>query len=40
MEALSKCNPHYVRCIKPNDNKRARDWDDHRVSHQVCNIYF
>jgi myosin-1 len=35
MEALSKCNPHYVRCIKPNDNKRARDWDDHRVSHQV-----
>jgi len=35
MTALSKCNPHYVRCIKPNDNKRYHDWDLARVAHQV-----
>jgi len=35
MQTLSACNPHYVRCIKPNDNKRAHDWDSSRVHHQV-----
>ena len=35
MQALSACTPHYVRCIKPNDNKRPRDWDQKRVHHQV-----
>eukprot|EP01118_Nematostelium_gracile_P018761 TRINITY_DN8465_c0_g1_i2.p1 TRINITY_DN8465_c0_g1~~TRINITY_DN8465_c0_g1_i2.p1 ORF type:complete len:613 (-),score=169.45 TRINITY_DN8465_c0_g1_i2:179-1828(-) len=34
MTTLSQCNPHYVRCIKPNDNKRAGDWDEPRVEHQ------
>lgn len=34
MQALSSCNPHYVRCIKPNDNKRPNDWDHARVQHQ------
>jgi len=35
MQALSACSPHYVRCIKPNDNKRSNDWDDPRVRHQA-----
>eukprot|EP01117_Protostelium_nocturnum_P004082 TRINITY_DN1536_c3_g1_i2.p1 TRINITY_DN1536_c3_g1~~TRINITY_DN1536_c3_g1_i2.p1 ORF type:complete len:1084 (-),score=304.60 TRINITY_DN1536_c3_g1_i2:217-3468(-) len=35
MQALSACQPHYIRCIKPNDNKKYHDWDAGRVSHQV-----
>lgn len=35
MAALSACNPHYVRCIKPNANKRANDFDQPLVLHQV-----
>jgi myosin-1 len=35
MDALSKCSPHYIRCIKPNDNKAYHDWDAQRVRHQV-----
>ncbi|CAG0924254.1 unnamed protein product, partial [Notodromas monacha] len=33
--ALMKCTPHYIRCIKPNETKKARDWDDKRALHQV-----
>ncbi|PAV88320.1 hypothetical protein WR25_07567 isoform A [Diploscapter pachys] len=33
--SLMKCTPHYVRCIKPNETKRAGDWDERRVLHQV-----
>ncbi|KAJ3123943.1 Unconventional myosin-Ie [Nowakowskiella sp. JEL0407] len=32
---LMKCTPSYVRCIKPNENKRPKDWDSKRVEHQV-----
>lgn len=32
---LMQCAPHYVRCIKPNETKRSREWDDLRVKHQV-----
>ncbi|KAJ1521026.1 hypothetical protein ONE63_002738 [Megalurothrips usitatus] len=32
---LMRCTPHYVRCIKPNETKRSREWDDLRVKHQV-----
>ncbi|XP_029044083.2 unconventional myosin-Ie-like isoform X3 [Osmia bicornis bicornis] len=32
---LMKCTPHYIRCIKPNETKRPRDWDPVRVKHQV-----
>ncbi|XP_041364734.1 unconventional myosin-Ie-like [Gigantopelta aegis] len=32
---LMKCTPHYIRCIKPNETKRAKDWEDSRVKHQV-----
>jgi len=35
MQALSQCQPHYIRCVKPNDNKRYQDWDAARVQHQV-----
>jgi len=27
---LMKCTPHYIRCIKPNETKRAMDWEDSR----------
>lgn len=33
--ALEACVPHYVRCIKPNDFKRANHYDNERVSHQI-----
>ena len=32
---LMKCAPHYIRCIKPNETKKPRDWDSVRVKHQV-----
>jgi myosin-1 len=35
VDTLMKCTPSYVRCIKPNDTKQARDWDSKRVEHQV-----
>jgi len=35
MKALSSCTPHYVRCIKPNDQKKPRELDKDRVIHQV-----
>eukprot|EP00936_MAST-01D_sp_MAST-1D-sp1_P002156 g2156.t1 len=35
VETLSDCSPHYVRCIKPNDAKRAGLFEADRVKHQV-----
>ncbi|CAD5123549.1 DgyrCDS11887 [Dimorphilus gyrociliatus] len=35
VDALMKCTPHYIRCIKPNESKRARDFEDDRVIHQI-----
>lgn len=35
VETLMKCTPSYIRCIKPNEKKRAREWDGNRVDHQV-----
>jgi len=32
---LTKCTPHYVRCLKPNDQKAANVFDAPRVMHQV-----
>ena len=32
---LTKCQPRYIRTIKPNDDKRAGAFDTERVSHQV-----
>jgi myosin-1 len=33
--SLMQCNPHYIRCIKPNETKKPRDWENDRVYHQV-----
>ena len=30
VDTLMKCTPHYIRCIKPNETKRARDFEDSR----------
>lgn len=27
---LMKCTPHYIRCIKPNETKKPRDWEESR----------
>uniref|UniRef100_A0A674IVZ0 Myosin IE n=1 Tax=Terrapene triunguis TaxID=2587831 RepID=A0A674IVZ0_9SAUR len=35
VSTLTKCTPHYIRCIKPNETKRPRDWEESRVKHQV-----
>uniref|UniRef100_UPI00398F46B6 myosin IEb n=1 Tax=Pristiophorus japonicus TaxID=55135 RepID=UPI00398F46B6 len=32
---LMKCTPHYIRCIKPNETKKPKDWEETRVKHQV-----
>lgn len=32
---LGECSPHYIRCLKPNDNKRSGDFDDKRCLHQI-----
>eukprot|EP01147_Barroeca_monosierra_P002529 gene2529-5449_t len=32
---LMQCAPHYIRCIKPNETKKAHDWDRERCLHQV-----
>ena len=33
--ALMECQPHYVRCVKSNDQKKALMIDQKRVQHQV-----
>ncbi|KAJ0408123.1 hypothetical protein P43SY_002093 [Pythium insidiosum] len=33
--ALMDCTPHYVRCIKSNDQKQPNRLDDRRVQHQI-----
>ncbi|KAI3647870.1 hypothetical protein MP228_008091 [Amoeboaphelidium protococcarum] len=35
VETLMKCTPSYVRCIKPNEKKKPKDWESNRVEHQV-----
>lgn len=35
VQTLMKCTPHYIRCIKPNETKRPRDWEENRARHQV-----
>lgn len=34
VDTLSRCTPHYIRCIKPNDRKR-NDYDSNLSLHQV-----
>jgi len=35
MVILMSKEPSYIRCIKPNDNKRSHNFDTERVGHQV-----
>lgn len=35
VDKLMECTPHYIRCIKPNETKKAHDWENDRVKHQV-----
>ena len=35
IEALSKCRPSYVRCIKPNEQKKALTAEEERFRHQI-----
>ncbi|OAF68995.1 hypothetical protein A3Q56_03252, partial [Intoshia linei] len=35
MSAIQECVPSYIRCLKPNETKKAHDWDNARCSHQV-----
>ncbi|XP_071969987.1 unconventional myosin-If-like isoform X1 [Engystomops pustulosus] len=35
VSTLMKCTPHYIRCIKPNETKKPKDWEETRVKHQV-----
>jgi len=35
LKALKRCNPHYIRCIKPNEKKKANLFETSLVKHQV-----
>jgi myosin I len=35
MKALHLCTPHYIRCIKPNNTKRPREFEQKNVRRQV-----
>eukprot|EP00013_Stygamoeba_regulata_P022967 CAMPEP_0177645134 /NCGR_PEP_ID=MMETSP0447-20121125/9087_1 /TAXON_ID=0 /ORGANISM="Stygamoeba regulata, Strain BSH-02190019" /LENGTH=1250 /DNA_ID=CAMNT_0019147597 /DNA_START=285 /DNA_END=4037 /DNA_ORIENTATION=- len=35
VQTLSKCIPHYIRCLKPNDEKLPDHYDVPRVNHQI-----
>jgi myosin I len=35
VDTLMKTTPHYIRCIKPNETKKPKDWEDDRCKHQV-----
>ena len=35
VKTLMACTPHYIRCIKPNDQKRSSTYNEDRVTHQV-----
>jgi len=35
MDKLLACQPHYIRCVKSNDEKRSGVLDEQRVRHQV-----
>jgi myosin heavy subunit len=35
MTKMGQCDPHFVRCIKPNPTKQARVWDQAMVLQQL-----
>ena len=36
---MSPQEPHYIRCIKPNELKRPQDFDHDLCLHQVRGVY-
>jgi len=35
MDSLRACTPHYIRCIKPNTNKRGGEWNQELTANQI-----
>jgi len=35
VNALMKCHPHYIRCLKPNEKKKANDYANDLALHQI-----
>eukprot|EP01133_Synstelium_polycarpum_P004385 gene4385-5131_t len=35
LKSLYSCSPHYIRCIKPNETKRALQWDEDKSAQQI-----
>jgi myosin-3 len=38
IDSMSQCRPHFVRCIKPNHELRARDFQDELVLAQLKSV--
>lgn len=36
---LMQCTPHYIRCIKPNETKRAHDWENDRYTYMCIDTH-
>ena len=35
VKVLGKCEPHYIRCLKPNQTLKAGDWDNEFMFRQL-----
>ena len=35
METLQETDPHFIRCLKPNETKHPDIWDEARMEEQV-----
>jgi len=35
VSTLMKCQPHYIRTIKPNESKKPNDWESKKILHQI-----
>jgi hypothetical protein len=38
VQTLMKCTPHYIRCIKPNETKKPKDWEESRWVSEHWNV--
>lgn len=39
VKQLASKEPHYIRCVKPNEEKSSSAFDMERVEHQVRNLF-